>query len=598
MCGIWVLVGEEGSLGDPSLLFPKNSNNTNNAISRRGPDAMNWFSNKRVCMCGSVLHMRGLEVVTQPVVLHNDDDNQKDAAFCWNGEVYEILHPSSSSNDDEWVAKEIPREESDTRVLAKLLEEALSSLPSSSMSTTTTTTNNNDAMLQAVARVFGRVWNGEYAFALVVGDCLYYGRDALGRRSLLQRQQQDSNDNDDNNNGLWILSSVAYGSDSPLQGEWSEVPPGRVFERNAVTGEVKSITTLFPHEPKPQPTQRPFSHRPMEEEEGKAIASESMWNASCRLEELLVAAVRRRMFLCSHNDQDHPIGILFSGGLDSAVLAAMAAGILEEENRPEQPVLELFNVAFGSGQAADRRAAIQSYQEIKRRYHPNVHVRLVLVDVGDWDSVKAHDAHIQQLILPKTSVMDLNIGTALWFASRGIGRVYRDDDDDDSKECLSYESRCKILLVGMGADEQMGGYSRHRKAYQNGTLREELDMDVGRLWERNLGRDDRIVSDHGREARFPFLDVWVVQFLATTPLDNVCDFLLGPGRGDKRILRLVATRMGLLTASGLVKRAIQFGSRIAHESDKRRFGSRRKAKGEHSIHHHHHHSLATNNPQT
>ena len=59
----------------------------------------------------------------------------------------------------------------------------------------------------------------------------------------------------------------------------------------------------------------------------------------------------------------------------------------------------------------------------------------------------------------------------------------------------------------------------------------------------------------------------------------VCDFHLPPGVGDKRILRLVAKRLGMDHASGLVKRAIQFGSRISHVSDKRRFGSRRKAKG-------------------
>ena len=108
-------------------------------------------------------------------------------------------------------------------------------------------------------------------------------------------------------------------------------------------------------------------------------------------------------------------------------------------------------------------------------------------------------------------------------------------------------------------------------------------MDQSRFWERNLGRDDRICSDHGKEARFPFLDAHVVNFLKSMPLSNVCDFSLPPGHGDKRILRLVALRLGLEHASSLVKRAIQFGSRISHLSDAKRFGSRRKAKGEASV---------------
>ena len=81
-------------------------------------------------------------------------------------------------------------------------------------------------------------------------------------------------------------------------------------------------------------------------------------------------------------------------------------------------------------------------------------------------------------------------------------------------------------------------------------------------------------------SRFPFLDAAVMQFVAQQPLDCLVDYTLAQGSGDKRILRLVAHRLGLTTASTAVKRAIQFGSRIAHVSDKRRFGSRRKATGE------------------
>ena len=42
-------------------------------------------------------------------------------------------------------------------------------------------------------------------------------------------------------------------------------------------------------------------------------------------------------------------------------------------------------------------------------------------------------------------------------------------------------------------------------------------MDVQRMWLRNLGRDDRIISDTGREARHPFLDtefqVWARSYV-------------------------------------------------------------------------------------
>lgn len=145
-------------------------------------------------------------------------------------------------------------------------------------------------------------------------------------------------------------------------------------------------------------------------------------------------------------------------------------------------------------------------------------------------------------------------------------------------------SSARVLLVGIGADEQLGGYARHRTVYAGtggdwARLRRELAVDTARLWSRNLGRDDRVCSDHGREARFPFLDEGLMALLRGLPLPLLTDPRLPHGVGDKRLLRVAARMAGLAGCTSLVKRAIHFGSRIAKQSNVAAFGSNKKATG-------------------
>eukprot|EP00903_Cladosiphon_okamuranus_P015321 g14154.t1 len=143
-------------------------------------------------------------------------------------------------------------------------------------------------------------------------------------------------------------------------------------------------------------------------------------------------------------------------------------------------------------------------------------------------------------------------------------------------------SSARVLLVGIGADEFMGGYSRHRNAFNrggDGALAAELGKDQARLWTRNLGRDDRSIADHGREARFPFLDEDVVGYIRSLPLRDVCDMDQPAGLGDKKILREVAAHLGLDSCRSLPKRAIQFGSRIAQHCARHTHGSHRRGSG-------------------
>ena len=144
-------------------------------------------------------------------------------------------------------------------------------------------------------------------------------------------------------------------------------------------------------------------------------------------------------------------------------------------------------------------------------------------------------------------------------------------------------------MNGLGSDELLGGYGRHRTAFNTGgwksVLEEvihfwlcvderltsrQLQLEVDRIPIRNLGRDDRVISSHGKETRHPFLSLTVVDFLARLPVHLKMDPRLEIGMGDKLLLRLAARKVGLIEASERKKRAMQFGSHSARMKGERR----------------------------
>ena len=307
---------------------------------------------------------------------------------------------------------------------------------------------------------------------------------------------------------------------------------------------------------------------------------------------------------------NYTLGISFSGGLDSTLLAYYT---LLETN--ENINIDLFNLSFDKS-SPDRITGIISYKELIDKF-PNRKINLILIDKNYKEDITPNfQQKILNLIFPRNTHMDFNISAAKYFSTNKTGFLvdktklikYFENNEKIVNEDLikksdektyqnniitkkiqnfeyekftfmekKYNSDAKIILDGLGADEIFGGYLR----YKNGDIENQMKRDLDRLWLRNCGRDERVCGENLVELRFPYLDKDLMQFLGSIKdIKQIVDFDKPRGEGEKYLLRKVAKDIaGFKLSYKFEKRAIQFGTKIAHLTNLHKYGSNNKANG-------------------
>ncbi|KAI0271497.1 asparagine synthase-domain-containing protein [Gloeopeniophorella convolvens] len=561
------------------------------ANSVRGPDAQRRHqtsttegatsSSVHLDFFSSELLLRGDAPVVQPHVHPNGD------VLCWNGEIFQGLDIHPEENDG-----------------VKLFD-ALTGLMDAS----------------SIVQLFGTL-EGPYAFVFYHhrSKRLFFARDPLGRRSLLIHKPSYTLP-------YMLLASVSVGANpsydlAELSTEFIYCLDLSSFEDNAAAifdACLESHQRLQPNSGAFVPFARPARvNRALPEGQLSPSLSQSLdfippFLATAvddlishldRSVALRVRNIPRGGAAHRSNGEEPPLGsasarvaVLFSGGIDSTTCAFLA-----HRHVPLEEPIDLLNIAFENprkirlqvdGNAGgmskkkkkakvlqdaapvdgplleryspdylvpDRITGLTELEEL-RRLCPGRQWNFVEIDVPYSEYQAAHST-VKATMWPGRTIMDLSLAMALYFAARGIGQVRSSGVSDP----VPYASPARVLLNGLGSDELLGGYGRHRTAYNAGgwqAVIDELQLEMDRIPTRNLGRDDRMISAHGKETRHPFLSLDVVNFLAVLPVHYKVDPRLEVGIGDKMLLRLATRKLGLVEASSRKKRAMQFGSHSA-----------------------------------
>lgn len=259
-----------------------------------------------------------------------------------------------------------------------------------------------------------------------------------------------------------------------------------------------------------------LSHPPVQ---SARIVYRTVGSAVDAYEKALLASMKKRT-------QDFKrIGIIFSGGIDSVMIAWLA----------KKMVNEVICYAAGVKGSSDIVFARQIAKKLGLRLRvnelTNSEVEQMIPDIIDT--------------IEDTNAGQIEVAIPVYAAVK-----------------LAREDGINVMLTGQGADELFGGYPWYSKViekegYQK--LRKHMTEDLLLLHKETLEREDKITMAHSIEMREPFLDMNIIR------LSMQMDLRLNvKGIGDtfgKHIHRKLAQRLGIpRNIAYRIKEAAQHGS--------------------------------------
>ncbi|MBU1975595.1 MAG: diphthine--ammonia ligase [Nanoarchaeota archaeon] len=241
-----------------------------------------------------------------------------------------------------------------------------------------------------------------------------------------------------------------------------------------------------------------------------------------KLEGLVVNAISKRI-------PDQKVGILFSGGIDSVVIAWICKQLGID--------FMCYTAALDEPGMSDAPDLLWSRKAAKKLGFPLKEVKIPLSEVPS----------LLKKVVPlieDTNVVKVGVGLTFFVA---CSQARKDG--------------IRVIFSGLGSEELFAGYDRHRKTLESSTIsrvNEDCLWGLVKIYERDNYRDDVITMNHNIELRIPFLDFDLCKYALKIPAKYKIN-----KEDSKIILRDVAKKMGIPEEFALrKKKAAQYGSKF------------------------------------
>lgn len=247
-----------------------------------------------------------------------------------------------------------------------------------------------------------------------------------------------------------------------------------------------------------------------------------------RIKEALLKLLRDS--ITSRIPREEKFGVLFSGGLDSTLIASICKDL---------------DADFVCYTVAVEEPGMKEAEDL-------IYAKRIAADLGFELKIKKIrvdevEKYLREVVplMADTDVVQITVALPLYAAG-----------------AFAKEEGTSTVLYGLGAEELFAGYARH-KQLKEADLNAECLSCVSRMHARDLYRDDLVAKSLSISLRAPFLAPNLVDYALRIP----ATYKLSGGE-NKVILREIARDLGLGEVASRKKRAVQYGSNVIKAIEK------------------------------